>query len=197
MKQTSVSEQVAGLGDLTVVTPPAGKIFNVTLVYHDPQTHTWATEVYERLRRLAGKNSVRATWWKISDLIEPGVLAGAVSTAMRADVIVVAIDGEERLSLPFNFWVDTWLPNRLQGAGCLVALIGRREQANGQTNKARDYLRAVAREGRFEFLVEERRLPTEPALPFRQPVRPSRPNLDPVNMRALVGIGCGIRHRAA
>jgi hypothetical protein len=197
MKQTSVSEQGAGLSDLAVVAPPAGKIFNVTLVYHDPHTHTWATEVYERVRRVAGENSVRATWWKISDLAEPGVLAGAVSTAMRADVIVVAIDGEERLSLPFNVWVDTWLPNRLQGAGCLVALIGRREQANGQTNKAREYLRAVAREGRFEFLAEERRLPTEPALLFRQPVRPSRPNLYPVHVRALVGIGCGIRHRAA
>ena len=197
MKQTSVSEQGAGLRDLGVVAPPVGKIFNVTVAYHDPHTYTWATEVYERVRRVAGENPVRATWWKISDLAEPGVLAGAVSTAMRADVIVVAIDGEERLSLPFNVWVDTWLPNRLQGAGCLVALIGRREQANGQTNKAREYLRAVARAGCFEFLVEERRLPTEPALLFRQPVRPSRPNLYPVHVRALVGIGCGVRHRAA
>ena len=197
MKQTSVSEQVAGLDGLTVFPPPAGRNLGVTLVYHDPPTHAWAGEVYERLRKLAGKDSVRATWWKISDLMEPGVLAGAVSTAMRADVVVVALDAAERLPLSFHVWVDTWLPNRLQVAGCLVALIGSVEQPNGQSSRMREYLRAVAREGRLEFLLEERRLPVAPA-PFScHPLRYSRPDLHPVQMRSLVGVGRGIRHRAA
>jgi hypothetical protein len=197
MKQTSVLEQGAGLGNLTVVPPPAGRNFGVTVVYHDPPTHAWAGEVYERLRKLAGKDSVRATWWKISDLMEPGVLAGAVSTAMRADMIVVAIDAAERLPLPFHVWVDTWLPKRLQAAGCLVALIGSAEQPNGESSRMREYLRAVAREGRLEFLLEERRLPVAPT-PFSWPsLRYSRPDLHPIQMRALVGVGRGIRHRAA
>ena len=197
MKQTSVSEQGAGLGDLTALTPPAGRNVGVTLVYHDPPTHAWAGEVYERLRKRAGQDSVHTTWWKISDLMEPGVLAGAVSTAMRADVIVVAINAAERLPLPFHVWVDTWLPNRLQVAGCLVALIGSAEAPNGHSSRMRDYLRAVAREGRLEFLLEERRLPVAPALSSCQSFRYSRPDLHPVQMRSLVGISRGIRHRAA
>jgi len=75
--------------------------------------------------RLADTHAVRPTWWKLNNLFEPGVLAAAVSTAMRADIIVVAIRAEEGLPLPFYTWVNNWLPHRLQPGGVLVALQGK------------------------------------------------------------------------
>jgi hypothetical protein len=197
MKQTSVLERDACLDELTLSRAQTPNALNLTVVYHDARTQAWAREVYGRVAKLAGKKLIQATWWKIDDLVEPGVLAGAVSTAMRADIIVVAIDAAEGLPFPFNVWVDTWLPNRMQPAGCLIALVGGAEQANGHLNRARDYLRTVARVGGFEFLLEERRLPLPSALSLSQPVRGLRPNLHPVEMRPLLGVGRGVVHRAA
>ena len=54
---------------------------------------------------------------------DPAVLAGAVSKAMRADVIMVAIRATEGFPLPFYVWVGSWLPHRLRGKGELVALV--------------------------------------------------------------------------
>jgi hypothetical protein len=175
----------------------AEKTLNVAVVYHDLQTHAWAAEVFDRVRKSAGKATIRGTWWKISDLIEPGVLAGAVSTAMRADVILVAVDAEERLPLPFHVWVDTWLPNRLQMGGSLVALLGRREALHGHPSTAENYLRAVAREGRFDFVLEQRRLSKHTATAPQQWAPALRSNLEPVHMRALVSVGHRVSHRAA
>jgi hypothetical protein len=197
MKQTSVLERDAALDNLPRTSTPAGGALNITVVYHDAATRAWAREVHNRVAKLAGKQCVRATWWKISDLVEPGVLAGAVSTAMRAEVIVVAVDAAEGLPFPFNVWVDTWLPHRMQTAGCLIALIGSSEQANGHLCRAREYLRAVAHAGGFEFLLQERRLPVQTDPLFRHPARASRSNLHPVEVRSLVGVGRGIVHRAA
>lgn len=163
MKQTHVLERDAALDQVTLGSAPEDYALNVTLVYHDARTQSWAREVYDRVAKVAGREWIRATWWKVSDLVEPGVLAGAVSTAMRADVIVVALDAAEGLPLPFHVWVDNWLPHRRQTTGCLFALLGRSEAASGHACRVREYLREVARMSGFEFLLEERRLNTLPA----------------------------------
>ena len=197
MKQRTVLERDAALNHLGIGYWPQGRPLNVTLVYHDDRTHAWAEELFERLTKAAGSDALRATWWKISDLIEPGVLAGAVSTAMRADVIVVAFDAAERLPVPAHVWVDTWLPNRPAATGCLVGLIGTSGHANGELKSAREYLRAVAREGHLALLLEERRLPVEPQPLPRRAIRFSRPNLHPVELGTLVGAGSRVSHWAA
>ena len=163
MKQTSVLERDAARDRVTRGPEPEDYALNLTVVYHDARTQAWAREVYDRVTKLAGREWVRATWWKISDLVEPGVLAGAVSTAMRAEVVVVAIDAAEGLPFPFHVWVDAWLPHRGRGVGCLFALIGGSEPASGASHRVREYLREVARMGGFEFLLEERRLPEQPS----------------------------------
>ncbi len=167
MKSIHVLERDAALEQGTHPTAPEDCAVNMTVVYQDAHTRSWAQEVSDRVTKVTGKDWIRATWWKISDLVEPGVLAGAVSTAMRAQLIVVAIDAAEGLPLPFHVWVDTWLPHRPHGAGCLFALIGRSEPGTHAPQRVREYLREVARMGGFEFLLEERRLPMTPAAPAR------------------------------
>lgn len=162
MKQTSVSERGAKLETAITLTPRTGYTLNMTLVYHDEKTLAWAREIHTKVGKLVGKDSIRATWWKINELGQPGVLAGAVSTAMRADMIVTAIDASQELPLPFNVWVNTWLPNRMHSAGCFVALVSKPEKSHPAAKKASEYLRIVAEHGGFEFISEERVQPSVP-----------------------------------
>ncbi|HVM49114.1 MAG TPA: hypothetical protein VMU04_13870 [Candidatus Acidoferrum sp.] len=163
MKQMNVLERDGAFDCSTRSTAIEDYALNLAILYHDARTQAWAREVYDRAIRLAGREWVRATWWKISDLTEPGVLAGAVSTAMRAEMIVVAVDASEGLPLPFQVWVDNWLPHRRSSTGCLFAFMGRSELASRRADRVGAYLREVARRARLEFLLEERHLPAPAA----------------------------------
>ena len=131
---------------------------NVTVVYEDAPTRQWAGQVCQRVERLVGKEGARITWWRLADLSEPAVLAGAVSKAIRADVILVATQSFEVFPLPFYVWISSWVPHRFHGPGALVALVATPETCNGRANRDRrfQYLRSVARQGQLDFLVEER-----------------------------------------
>lgn len=120
----------------------------ITFVYQDDVTRTWAKEVFDRVQSLAGKTGVRATWWKISNLEAPGVLAGAVSTAVRADVIVVATRAEG-MPLPFYVWANSWWPHRHEKPGTLVTLVGSASTKSSGTGRVTQYLRAVAQQARM------------------------------------------------
>ncbi len=145
---------VAGLG-------PGGAgpehALNICVVYEDIALRDWAGGVCARVAKLVGGESLRTTWWSLAGFNEPAVLAGAVSTALHADVVVVAVRAAERFPLPFYVWADSWVPYHAKGAAALVALIGLPERPTPNLERARDYLRAMARQGRLDFLIEEKR----------------------------------------
>jgi len=146
-------------------TPPAsaaeGSALSVAILYQDGPTKLWARQLCERVTRIVGQDGFRATWWKMSDLTEPGVLAGAVSMAIRADVLVVALHASQDLPLAFYVWAEAWMPHRLAAAGSLLALIDLPDQPSSQSDRAREYLHAIAQQARLDFLVEERKLPSD------------------------------------
>jgi hypothetical protein len=132
---------------------------SVVVVYQDRVLKNWVRQFGARLGRLVRLRDVRVTWWKLSDLAQPAVLAGAVSVAIRADWIVVAIRATDEPPLPFYVWVQSWLPHR-QGSGALLALLALSEHPP-KSDRTREYLREVASQGRLEFLIEERKLAKE------------------------------------
>jgi hypothetical protein len=134
---------------------------NVTVVYEDFLTRKWAGEVFQKLETMVGTDAVRGSWWNLADLGEPAVLAGAVSQAMRSDMIVLAVGGSEGLPLPFYFWVNSWLPHRAGGVGALVALLATPMPRNSESGRLRKYLRTVARQARMDLLVAERTVETK------------------------------------
>lgn len=154
-------ERATANGEVTPVLPGRESGLNLAIIYEDEATQEWAREVCERVSRLVGRGAIRCTWWSLGGLSEPAVLAGAVSTALRADVLIVAVRAAEGFPLPFYVWVDSWLPHRGQTSGALVALVGFSESVTPRMDRAREYLQQVARLGRMDFLFEERRLPTE------------------------------------
>jgi hypothetical protein len=159
-KESITSEFITRLEKLITISP-TGSSLNVALIYEDAQTREWAREAYERVAKLAGTQGVRPTWWNLDNLGEPGVLAAAVSTAMRADVIVLAARAGEGMPLAFYTWINAWLPNRFQSGGLLAALLGKAERSSARPVRVGDYLREVARQGRMNFLLETRKLHVE------------------------------------
>jgi hypothetical protein len=128
------------------------------LIYEDALTREWAGDAHAKLEHVVGARNLRSTWWKVGDLSHPGVLAGAVSKAMQAELIVVAVRGSEGLPLPFYFWVNAWLPHHLTGNGLLIGLLGATNPEEPESGRIREYLRNIARHGRFQFFLAERRL---------------------------------------
>jgi len=145
----SLEKLIAGL-------PTADFSLNVAVVYQDAPTHRWAEQVYQKVETILGAKAVRGTWWNLEDLRQPGVLAGAVSKAMRADMIVIAVSASEGLPLPFYFWVNAWLPHRSSNAGALVALLGAPVPRTTESGRLKKFLRTVARRTRMDLLVAER-----------------------------------------
>jgi hypothetical protein len=131
----------------------------VTVIYQDEVTRQWAKEVCERVAGVVGATALTLRWWKLEDLNQPTVLTGAVSTALQADVLMVAIRAAEGFPLPFHVWVNSWLPHSAAGKAALVALISLPQFPSLALDRGREYLRAVARQGRLDFVLEERRLP--------------------------------------
>lgn len=155
MTQTSVTKLNGRLDKLVNGLPGAGYALNVALVYEDALTWKWAKNIFDHVETVVGPNVIHGTWWNLSDLSHPGVLAGAVSQAMRADLVVVAHTATEGLPLPFYIWVNSWLPHHLPGGSALVALLGAVARPNAESGRVREYLRSVARQGRMQFLLAE------------------------------------------
>ncbi len=159
MEQTSILDRRTPLDDLEFVPSETEYELNVAVICQDTATRKWATQVCDHVTRLAGKDAVHSTWWEISRLSDPDVFKDAVLMTMVADVILVSINDAEELPINLCVWIDAWLPRRYQSVGALIALVSVPGQPGDQTTHARDYLRTVARKGRLDFLLRERRLP--------------------------------------
>ncbi len=147
-----------GLEDMVQIIdsiPARARALNVTFVYEDEQTRDWLREVCPILP-VRTRTSLNCTWWRLKELDHAGVLAGAVSQALRADVVAVAVRGSEGLPLPFYVWVNNWLPHRVRGSGVLLAMLEGPSRRNAHSRRLRGYLRTVANQGGMNFILEER-----------------------------------------
>src|SRR5258705_9506603 len=119
-KEILTSESITRLEKLIAVSPNVDSPLNVALIYEDAPTREWAREAFECVTKVAAEHGVRPTWWNLDNLGNPGVLAAAVSTAMRADVIVLAARAGDGMPLAFYAWINAWLPNRFHSGGVLA-----------------------------------------------------------------------------
>jgi hypothetical protein len=165
MSRKSEPNRIPNLEKLVTGLPASEYVLNVTVLYHDAQTRSWANEVYQKVQRVVGTETVRGSWWKLADLGEPGVLAGAVSRSIHSDMIVIAVNESEGLPLPFYFWINAWLPHRVPGLGAIVGLLGPTRPDQRETGRLKKYLRAAANRTRMDLLLAERDMDAEAQLP--------------------------------
>jgi hypothetical protein len=142
---------------------------NVTGVYQDDVTRSWAVDTCRRASHLAGEEHIRDSWFIATSLSDPETLREAVQSALAADVIVISIYAVDELSLDLRVWIDTWLPRRLSRAGALAAVIGAAEPLGSRFARTYGFLEEVARKAELDFIPHERPLPASSAVPPRQP----------------------------
>lgn len=122
---------------------------HVLVVYQDEATHFDAERELARICREEGRVA-SCTWWKLADLAEPGVLAGASFMAMRANLIILSLASYEGMPLPFYVWVGSWLPFRRLAGGGLRVLTS--ESGIGHHSEPlKNYLVAVAQQAGMTF----------------------------------------------
>lgn len=132
---------------------------NLTGVYQDSVTRSWAMQMCRRATRLAGAAGAHNRWFDANALGNPGTFLTAVQAAMTADVIVVSVYAAEELPLDLYIWFEAWLPRRLPRVGALTALIGVEESMDSQTVRTLEYLQAVARKAKLDFVPRKRKRP--------------------------------------
>jgi hypothetical protein len=140
---------------------------NVVVLYQDPLTLYWATELWDRVGELIGSGGICRMAWRISDLARPDLFAEAVRAAAKAHVMVVSFRDAGVLPPSLCEWVEAWMPRRILTGGALVALIGVPAQPNAPCGQAYAYVEAVARRAGLDFLPHERKLPDASASPAK------------------------------
>ncbi len=122
MNQIPVLKELARLAPRQGGFPRADYHLNIVLVHEDERTHRWSREVLARVREVAGEQSVRSTCWNIADFKESGVLAGVVSMAIKADIIVAAFCETKKMRLPFLSASAKRIPARQTPSVAICAL---------------------------------------------------------------------------
>lgn len=125
---------------------------NILGIYQDPLTQSWGMPMCRLATQLAGENRIRNQWFDVHSLNDIGVLLEAVRAALVADVIVVSVYAADELPLGLYVWIDAWLPRRSSREGALTALIGVDESQDPPSIRTREYLQAVARKARLDFI---------------------------------------------
>jgi hypothetical protein len=138
--------------EMTVARNESMYELNIVGVYQDSLTQRWGVPMCQLAAQLAGEDHIRNTWYDVHSLSDIGIFLDAVRAALVADVIVVSVHAADELPLELYVWIDAWLPRRLSRLGALTALIGAREPLDPKTARTREYLEAVARKARLDFI---------------------------------------------
>ena len=166
MTRSNISGRIAPADRAPTACAEDEPALNVTVVYEDLTIREWATEMWSRVTQMAGPGNISVTSWSIGDLARPAMLMEAISSAARADVIVIAVSAAERLPMDLCVWIAAWVPRRDRRVGALVALISLPQEYDLPAFSARDFLRMVALKGELDFFPRERVLPVAATDPF-------------------------------
>jgi predicted RNA binding protein YcfA (HicA-like mRNA interferase family) len=127
----------------------------VVVVYQDKRTWAWAAELYSRVTQGLGADAAAIEAWGLEELGWPQVFPHAVLRATNADAVIVSLHATEPIPPGLRTWIDAWVPRRGRPGGVLIALIGLSGHTGRPSDRPQEYLRAVARQGRLEFLLHE------------------------------------------
>ena len=154
MKTLEYLERPSDPFEVVIARAGSGHALNISGVYQDVVTREWATQSYLRATQIGGAESVQKKWYDVNALSDPGVLMEAVDSALLADVIMVSVYAAEELPLNLYVWITAWLPRRPTRAGAMTAWVGVAEAQDSQTIRTIEYLQAVARRAKLEFVPQ-------------------------------------------
>ena len=126
--------------------------FELVVAYEDEITRSRAIALYENLAgHLNNDHEVRYSWWKFHFLYDPALLKRAITAAIDADLIIVALrDAGEPPWIARN-WIEKWLAGKGRRDGALVALVEGAPSIRFEDCAMLGYLNSVADRARMNF----------------------------------------------
>ncbi len=126
------------------VTPQA---CSIAVVYENVAARDVAIRHCDALaQKFMGDLEFDITWWRFGYLVDPDIAREASQAAVRADLILVSLDGDE-LPGDVKAWFERWLARREVAEGAL-ALIRTATRADAVDA----YFRLAARHANLEYL---------------------------------------------
>jgi hypothetical protein len=159
MRAVEQLERTVPLDEVATAPDESEYCLNVAGVYQDSVTRDWAVQTCRRATQMAGEERVQYTWHDVNSLSDHRILVDAICAALAADVIVVSIYAADELPLDLYVWSAAWLPRRHARMGALTALIGVTEALDSQFESTHEYLQALARKARLDFVPHARMRP--------------------------------------
>jgi hypothetical protein len=126
--------------------------FPIVIAYNDFAAGTQAMRLYQLLAAKFGDDfQFRISLWNFGVLCETDLLQTAITDAVNARVVIIAIHGENELSAPAREWIDSWTRHRPHHGALLALLDGAKFHSASPTEI---YLKDAAAAANMDFLIQ-------------------------------------------
>ncbi len=128
---------------------------DVVMVYQDFATGLRAKRLYDNLcRQLEPECELNQSMWKFEVLAIPRIGAVAAEEAAEADLVIISMHGDLELPGKVKAWLETWVGDKSNPNGALVAVFDDSEDAGGQVASVQASLRQIADRGGMHFFAD-------------------------------------------
>jgi hypothetical protein len=123
----------------------------VVIVYENPAIREHAVRFCERMSKEQKCPATEMTWCPFQSLASSDLAADVLQSAVRADVLIFAMDSRGDLPKDIKLWIELWLNKRGEREGALVGLL-QREEPHEMASFREIYLRHAARRAGMDYL---------------------------------------------
>ena len=127
----------------------------VLIAYERSEDGLGALRLYQRLvRKFDQEIGFDVEFRRFEVLGVPYIRERAVSEAVEADLVIIAVDGRFGLSAEFQGWIDLWIEKKV-GQDCALVLLSRHSfECENNVTSVHSYLRSVAVRGDMAFIAD-------------------------------------------
>jgi len=155
---------------------------SVIILYDDADDRQLAMHVCEHLKtRLDKDTDLQFNWWRTCFLKDEHLAGKALEDAVMADVMIVAMDTQDEVSLDLRKWFESWVGIRHDRERLLVDLTRIHPSIPFTANPTYHFLHHVAHRARMDYLASANRTMGQiMPYPFEQqhPKSPRLPDYD-------------------
>jgi len=139
---------------------------DLVVVYEDTTTRHRALQLCGHLaQQLQDDCDFQCSWWNLDQFDNPGLCQQAADATAKADMVMVSLRDDERLTAALDRWLKGWLSRRGDRQSALVVLLEEEGQPGDRTHLLQSQLQQAARQARMDFFVHAYESP-EPRPPY-------------------------------
>ena len=129
--------------------------WSVVIVYEDVSTREEAVRFSDDLvGRFWADYEFDFGWWAVQDLDQADKGTNAAAKAIKADLLVFALQPDGSMPDAVLAWIEDWIRLRGDHEGALVGLLDPAAAPSGTTTERYLYLRSLAHRAGMDYLIQ-------------------------------------------